>query len=85
QNATYSQLKMFLTRMGFYSKVIITGDVTQVDLEKRNDSGLMPIINLFHAIETIAIVEFSKKDIVRHPLVRQMLNVLEDYEQNKNR
>ena len=85
QNATYSQLKMFLTRMGFYSKVIITGDVTQVDLEKRNDSGLMPIINLFHTIETIAIIEFSKKDIVRHPLVRQMLNVLEDYEQNKNR
>lgn len=81
QNATYSQLKMFLTRMGFHSKVIITGDITQIDLEKKSDSGLSLIIELFKSINDIAIIEFGKKDIIRHSLVRKMLYVLEDYEQ----
>ncbi len=81
QNATYSQLKMFLTRMGFHSKVIITGDITQIDLEKKSDSGLSSIIELFKSIDDISIIEFMKKDIIRHSLVRKMLNVLEDYEQ----
>lgn len=81
QNATYSQLKMFLTRMGFHSKVIITGDITQIDLEKKSDSGLSLIIELFRSIKDIAIIEFGKKDIIRHSLVRKMLYVLEEYEQ----
>ncbi|HPC38654.1 MAG TPA: PhoH family protein [Exilispira sp.] len=81
QNATYSQLKMFLTRMGFHSKVIITGDITQIDLEKKSDSGLSSIIELFKSIKEISIIEFEKKDIIRHSLVRKMLNVLEEYEQ----
>lgn len=81
QNATYSQLKMFLTRMGFHSKVIITGDITQIDLEKKSDSGLSLIIELFKTVDGISIIEFKKKDIIRHSLVRKMLNILEDYEQ----
>ncbi|MFN3412057.1 MAG: PhoH family protein [Exilispira sp.] len=85
QNATYSQLKMFLTRMGFHSKVIITGDITQIDLERKSDSGLSLIIELFRSIKEISIIEFNKKDIIRHSLVRKMLYVLEDYEQKLQR
>ncbi len=85
QNATYSQLKMFLSRMGFHSKVIVTGDITQIDLERKNDSGLSSIIELFKTIEGISIIEFEKKDIIRHSLVRKMLSVLEEYEQKLQR
>ncbi len=81
QNATYSQLKMFLSRMGFHSKVIITGDITKIDLERKSDSVLSSIIDLLRQIEGIAIIEFKRKDIIRHSLVRKILSVLEDYEQ----
>ncbi len=73
QNTTLSQIKMFLTRMGRSARFIVTGDVTQIDLPRRADSGLVPVINLLRGIEGIGVVEFGKKDIIRHPLVTRIV------------
>ncbi len=69
QNATTMQMKMFLTRLGFQSKMIITGDITQIDLPNKNQSGLVQAIELLRNINGIAIAEFNKYDVMRHPLV----------------
>ncbi len=73
QNATGSQMKMFLTRLGVSSKIVITGDKTQVDLPRREDSGLMQIERILHGIEGIAFHYFTDADVVRHRLVRDII------------
>lgn len=78
QNTSKEQLKMFLTRMGRNAKFIITGDVTQIDLPRKSDSGLMPSVELLRKIKGIGIVEFDGKDILRHPLV---IKIVAAYEQ----
>ena len=73
QNTTALQLKMFLTRLGFGSKMIITGDMTQIDLPPTQKSGLRDAMDRFRYIKEISIIEFNEKDIVRHPLVKQIV------------
>ncbi|MCU0616803.1 MAG: PhoH family protein [Gemmatimonadaceae bacterium] len=73
QNATHMQMKMFLTRLGVNSKIVITGDKTQVDLPRREESGLMQIERILHGIEGIAFHYFSDADVVRHRLVRDII------------
>ena len=77
QNTTLSQIKMFLTRMGRNAKFIVTGDVTQIDLPKAGDSGLMRAMKMLNGITGIASVEFDKGDIVRHPLVKHIVEAFE--------
>lgn len=74
QNATVNQLKMFLTRMGLYSKFIVTGDVTQIDLPVKRNSGLLQAMQILEGIEGISIVRFGTEDIVRHPLVKDIVD-----------
>ncbi|MCL9684264.1 PhoH family protein [Legionella maioricensis] len=74
QNTTVMQMKMFLTRMGFGSKTVITGDITQVDLPKGVDSGLAHAINLFKKIPEISIHTFTSREVVRHPLVSKIVD-----------
>ena len=73
QNATGAQMKMFLTRLGVNSKIVITGDKTQVDLPRREDSGLMQVERILNGIEGIAFHYFSEADVVRHRLVRDII------------
>jgi phosphate starvation-inducible PhoH-like protein len=73
QNATHLQMKMFLTRLGVNSKIVITGDKTQVDLPKREESGLMQIERILHGIDGIAFHYFTDADVVRHRLVRDII------------
>ncbi len=77
QNTTMSQIKMFLTRMGRNAKFIVTGDVTQVDLPRRSDSGLVRAIETVRGIEGIGFVEFDKRDIVRHELVKHIVEAFD--------
>lgn len=76
QNATMGQIKMFLTRMGNYSKFIVTGDPTQTDLPNKQPSGLIPTIEKLKEIKEISIIKLTNKDIVRNPLVSKILEVL---------
>ena len=73
QNTTLPQIKMFLTRMGRNAKFIVTGDVTQIDLPRPSDSGLVRAVELLTKVKGIGIVEFNKKDIIRHPLVNSII------------
>jgi phosphate starvation-inducible protein PhoH and related proteins len=81
QNATSEQMKMFLTRLGFYSKAVITGDITQVDLPNDKESGLIQIQHILHDVAGIAFVYFSDRDVVRHPLVQEIVKAYNRYEQ----
>src|SRR5690606_34930658 len=74
QNATSNQMKMFLTRMGKNAKFVVTGDVTQIDLPKSQRSGLQEASQILKNIKGIEFVHFSEKDVVRHPLVKKILN-----------
>jgi len=80
QNATISQLKMFLTRMGSSSKFILTGDSTQIDLPKKSESGLLQAIKILNGIEGISIIRFDERDIVRHKLVKKIVRAYENEE-----
>ena len=80
QNTTRAQMKMFLTRMGFHSRIVITGDVTQIDLIKKRDSGLLNAKQLLYGIEGISFVELTSLDVVRHPLVQK---IIERYEKEE--
>ncbi len=80
QNTTKEQIKMFLTRIGFNSKVIVTGDVTQIDLENKKMSGLVYISRILAGIDGIKIVNLSKSDVVRHPLVQKIIDAFEKHE-----
>jgi phosphate starvation-inducible protein PhoH and related proteins len=77
QNTTINQLKMFLTRMGKNAKFLVTGDITQIDLPERQQSGLLKALSLLHSIKGISVIEFDKGDIVRHRLVRHIVGAYE--------
>lgn len=79
QNSTTEQMFMFLTRLGYSSKAVITGDPTQVDLPRNKHSGLIEANHALAKVEGIAIVEFSKRDVVRHPLVQRIISAYEDH------
>ncbi len=84
QNTTRSQIKMFLTRMGRNAKFIVTGDVTQVDLPRRSDSGLTRAIRTVQNIEGVGFVEFDRSDIVRHPLVKHIVDAFDKQDKLEN-
>jgi phosphate starvation-inducible PhoH-like protein len=73
-------MKMFLTRIGFNSKAVVTGDITQIDLPEGNLSGLNEAARILHGIEDIAVSRLSPKDVVRHPLVQQIINAYDKHE-----
>ncbi len=83
QNTTPEQMKMFLTRIGFGSKAIVTGDVTQVDLPDGKKSGLREVQRILQGIDDIAFCMLTYKDVVRHPLVQKIINAYEAYETKK--
>jgi phosphate starvation-inducible PhoH-like protein len=80
QNTTVAQMKMFLMRLGFDSKAVITGDVTQIDLDTGRASGLVDAGELLRSIPGIAHCRFSSEDVVRHPLVQKIIQAYEDRE-----
>jgi phosphate starvation-inducible PhoH-like protein len=81
QNTTPQQMKMFLTRLGFGSKAVITGDVTQVDLPKEEYSGLIEIQKILGNIKGISFEYLTKEDVIRHPLVQKIIDAYESYEE----
>ena len=85
QNSTPEQMKMFLTRMGFDSKTVITGDITQSDLPNGAQSGLIQVVDILKEIEGIKLVYLTRDDIVRHKLVQQILEAYEGYENKRNK
>ena len=84
QNTTPEQMKMFLTRLGFNSKAVITGDITQIDLPDSKKSGLIEAQRVLREVEDIAIVTFTEKDVVRHKIVQDIIKAYERY-YNKNK
>ncbi len=84
QNTTPAQMKMFLTRIGFGSKVIITGDITQKDLPAGTVSGLDVALKVLRDVEDIAIIELTNRDVVRHPLVQKIVEAYEKYEKKED-
>jgi phosphate starvation-inducible PhoH-like protein len=78
QNTTTEQMKMFLTRLGFDSRAVITGDITQIDLPHHSTSGLVEVIDILGEIEGISFVTFNEKDVVRHPLVQAIIKAYEN-------
>ncbi|MGN0618305.1 MAG: PhoH family protein [Ruminiclostridium sp.] len=85
QNTTPEQMKMFLTRLGFNSKMVITGDVTQIDLPDSKRSGLVEATKILKNIDDIAVVRFSEKDVVRHRIVQDIVKAYERYNEMKNK
>ena len=79
QNATVEQMKMFLTRFGFGSKVVVTGDITQIDLPKNTLSGLVHSLEVLKNINDVGVVEFESQDVVRHGLVQKIVEAYENY------
>lgn len=84
QNATGSQLKMFLTRMGKNARFILTGDITQIDLPKKSESGLIIAMKILVNIKGISIIHFDERDIVRHKLVKFIVKAYKEHEENNN-
>ena len=82
QNSTAEQMKMFLTRLGFDSKAVITGDITQIDLPNTATSGLIQARNILQNIKGIKFVNFSRDDVVRHPLVQEIIDAYDKYTKN---
>jgi len=85
QNATREQMKMFLTRIGFGSKVVVTGDITQIDLPKKEHSGLVEALRILKGIEGIDFVWFSQEDVVRHPIVAKIISAYETHERDTDK
>jgi len=83
QNTTPEQMKMFLTRIGFGTKAVITGDVTQIDLQRHQKSGLVEAQKVLKDIKGIAMTHFLSGDVVRHPLVQKIVNAYEEYESQR--
>ena len=83
QNTTLEQMKMFLTRIGFGSTVVVTGDVTQIDLPKDNQSGLRHVIKVLKDVDGISFTFFQAKDVVRHPLVQRIVTAYDLYENSQ--
>ena len=84
QNTTPQQIRMFLTRMGMNTKMIITGDMTQIDLPREQKSGLKEALNILKDVEGIGVVNLGQKDIVRHKLVTRIVNAYDAYDKAKN-
>ena len=84
QNTTPQQIRMFLTRMGWNTKMIITGDMTQIDLPRSQKSGLVEALQILSGVEGIGVVELDRKDIVRHKLVTRIVNAYERFDKNNN-
>jgi phosphate starvation-inducible PhoH-like protein len=84
QNVTSEQMKMFLTRLGFSSKCVITGDVTQTDLPNGKTSGLVEAKGILEGIKGIKFVYFSREDVIRHPLVQEIIDAYENMESKKH-
>lgn len=80
QNTTREQMKMFLTRLGFNSKAVITGDITQIDLANRKNSGLLQAIRLLRNIDGIASARFDESDVVRHRIVKEIIKAYQNEE-----
>jgi phosphate starvation-inducible PhoH-like protein len=78
QNTTTQQMKMFLTRLGMNSKMVVTGDVTQIDLPRSTRSGLLSALRILRNVKGIGVIEYEKKDIVRHPLVQRIVDAYEN-------
>lgn len=83
QNTTSEQMKMFLTRLGYDAKAVITGDVTQIDLPEKKSSGLVEARSILQGIDGIAFIQFTKQDVVRHRLVRQIIQAYEDRDRDR--
>ncbi|HBI52822.1 MAG TPA: phosphate starvation-inducible protein PhoH, partial [Ruminococcaceae bacterium] len=81
---TPEQMKMFLTRLGFNSKMVITGDITQIDLPDNKKSGLVEAVKILKNIDDIAVTRFSEKDVVRHKLVQDIVRAYEKFNERKN-
>lgn len=81
QNTTTEQIKMFLTRVGFGSTAVITGDITQIDLPNEKISGLKHVLKVLHQVEGVSFTAFNVRDVVRHPLVQRIVAAYEAYEQ----
>lgn len=84
QNTTPEQMKMFLTRLGFNSKIVVTGDVTQIDLPDGKKSGLKEAVKILKGIDDIETVRFTEKDVVRHRLVQDIIKAYEKSEKRKD-
>ncbi len=82
QNTTCAQMKMFLTRIGFGSTAVITGDVTQIDLPKGTRSGLVHVIKVLEGVKEIGFTYFNAKDVVRHRLVQRIVEAYDEYDSN---
>ena len=85
QNTTTEQIKMFLTRLGFGSTAVVTGDITQIDLPSEKMSGLRHVLTVLKDVEGISFTFFNTKDVVRHPLVQRIVSAYENYEQHLNK
>ena len=83
QNTTPAQMKMFLTRIGFGSKVVITGDETQKDLPSGQTSGLDVAVKVVNGLEGISVCRLTSRDVVRHPLVQKIVKAYENYEKKE--
>lgn len=83
QNTTIDQMKMFLTRMGFHSKAVITGDITQIDLANRKESGLIHAAAVLQDVKGVSFTRFQTSDIVRHPLVARIVEAYESFDNTK--
>lgn len=84
QNSTNIQMKMFLTRIGPNSKAIITGDITQIDLPKKTESGLILVRNILQHVDGVGFIYFKKSDVVRHKLVKDIIHAYEKYNNNED-
>ena len=84
QNTTPAQMKMFLTRIGFGSRAVVTGDVTQTDLPNNRDSGLQHSVNILKGIDAIGMIHFTSEDVVRHPLVQSIVEAYHQFENAKS-
>jgi phosphate starvation-inducible PhoH-like protein len=80
QNTTSEQMKMFLTRLGFESKAVITGDVTQIDLPQGRTSGLVEALKVVVGIDGVSVIHFDERDVVRHALVQRIVKAYEQYQ-----
>ncbi len=85
QNTTSEQIKMFLTRLGNESRMVITGDITQIDLPDTKKSGLVEAVKILDGIDDIAIHRFTEKDVVRHKLVQDIIRAYEKYNERKTK
>ncbi len=85
QNTTPEQMKMFLTRLGFRSKMVVTGDITQIDLPDGKKSGLKTVLNILKDVDDIEIIKFSQRDVVRHRLVQDIIKAYERYDERNSK